>query len=956
MAQENPKPSPVATAKEGKPHGRSEAEERLKAGLGGRPGDNPQLRAIERAMSAETSDDPDDADDAPRSRRLRPAGPPPRRMSIPANDDLPSIGGLIYALQQRPSKSPFLVALIASLSWLLIGGFLAYGIVSAQAQATGTGFFSNPGILAAAVGVLVPIAIFWFLALLVWRAQELRLMASAMTEVAVRLAEPDKLAEQSVASLGQTIRRQVAAMNDAISRAIGRAGELEAMVHNEVSALERSYSENETRVRSLISELATEREALANNSQRVSESLKGVGAQIARDLSTVSGAIDKKLSERSQQLTTQVQGAQDKLTASVSPLIDRLGEEQLRLTHIVEAAAKNLSNLDSMVGTTAIALDKTLRERGEALTVSLATRIKALEGTFGQGAALLDKTLQARTETLDASLSERLQALDHKLIEQAGAAEKIIGERFDAIGASFSQRTAMADKMLAEHTKAVETSLTESTKLLESSVIEQTSQLQESLYSNAAALKSTAEEVATQSTAAAEVLTGQTETLRDVSRGLLEQIHSLTQRFENQGQAILTAARALDSSNAKIDSILESRHHSIVGLLESVNSKAQELDSNMQSYAGMVDSALTEAEQRAKQVGTTLARDTSAQAQQALTQIERLKEHAQAHSSRAVGELKSSFETVMTQIARQLEQMRGQFDHTTRTMRDTARQTATDLDAVRVEMQRRMESLPKQTLQATAAMRKAITEQIREMEQLTPLMPPQGPAGGGDPYRQQQQPAQPPRGPMPSSQDLPLAPYEQGQPPNFRNQDGDINTVTSNLANQLTGAGHLDPGRATRTRGAEPSRDQWSVGDLLQRASDSEERYFAEGPAPQQPQAPRRAAPGRRPQSFKLDDMARVIDQRTAAEVWRRYRNGERGILGKHLYSADGQATFDEISGRYGRDAEFRATVDRYIADFERLVAEAEQTDPGGRVLNNYLMSETGRVYLVLAHASGRLR
>ena len=74
-------------------------------------------------------------------------------------------------------------------------------------------------------------------------------MASAMTEVAVRLAEPDRLAEQSVASVGQTIRRQVAAMNDAISRAIGRASELEAMVHSEVAALERSYGENEHRVR-----------------------------------------------------------------------------------------------------------------------------------------------------------------------------------------------------------------------------------------------------------------------------------------------------------------------------------------------------------------------------------------------------------------------------------------------------------------------------------------------------------------------------------------------------------------------------------------------------------------------------------------------------------------------------------------------------------------------------------
>ena len=57
----------------------------------------------------------------------RPAGPPPRRLSAPANDDFPSIGGLIFALQQRPSRTPFLVALGASIAWFLIGGFFALG-------------------------------------------------------------------------------------------------------------------------------------------------------------------------------------------------------------------------------------------------------------------------------------------------------------------------------------------------------------------------------------------------------------------------------------------------------------------------------------------------------------------------------------------------------------------------------------------------------------------------------------------------------------------------------------------------------------------------------------------------------------------------------------------------------------------------------------------------------------
>ena len=66
----------------------------------------------------------------------------------------------------------------------------------------------------------------------------------------------------------------------------------------------------------------------------------------------------------------------------------------------------------------------------------------------------------------------------------------------------------------------------------------------------------------------------------------------------------------------------------------------------------------------------------------------------------------------MTQIGRQLEQMRGQFDTTSRGMRDAARQTASDLDQMRIEMQRRMDSLPQQTAQATAAIRKALSDQL----------------------------------------------------------------------------------------------------------------------------------------------------------------------------------------------------------------------------------------------------
>ena len=43
------------------------------------------------------------------------------------------------------------------------------------------------------------------------------------------------------------------------------------------------------------------------------------------------------------------------------------------------------------------------------------------------------------------------------------------------------------------------------------------------------------------------------------------------------------------------------------------------------------------------------------------------------------------------------------------------------------------------------------------------------------------------------------------------------------------------------------------------------------------------------------------------------------------------------------------------LVDFERLLVEAEQKDPSGRTAQSYIVSDSGRVYLFLAHASGRL-
>ena len=101
-------------------------------------------------------------------------------------------------------------------------------------------------------------------------------------------------------------------------------------------------------------------------------------------------------------------------------------------------------------------------------------------------------------------------------------------------------------------------------------------------------------------------------------------------------------------------------------------------------------------------------------------------------------------------------------------------------------------------------------------------------------------------------------------------------------------------------------------------------------------------------------DIARMIDHDAALELWDRYRRGESNVFTRRLYTLQGQQTFDEIRRKYGRDEEFRQTVDRYVEEFERLLAEVSRDDRDSMLTKTYLTSETGKVYTMLAHASGR--
>ncbi|OJU02532.1 MAG: hypothetical protein BGN83_15535 [Rhizobium sp. 63-7] len=78
------------------------------------------------------------------------------------------------------------------------------------------------------------------------------------------------------------------------------------------------------------------------------------------------------------------------------------------------------------------------------------------------------------------------------------------------------------------------------------------------------------------------------------------------------------------------------------------------------------------------------------------------------------------------------------------------------------------------------------------------------------------------------------------------------------------------------------------------------------------------------------------------------------GVVTRRRHTLKGQQTFDEIKRKYEREPEFRTAVDRYIADFEKLLSDVARTDRDKTVTQSYLTSDTGKVYTMLAHAAGR--
>jgi hypothetical protein len=292
-------------------------------------------------------------------------------------------------------------------------------------------------------------------------------------------------------------------------------------------------------------------------------------------------------------------------------------------------------------------------------------------------------------------------------------------------------------------------------------------------------------------------------------------------------------------------------------------------------------------------------------------------------------EIMEAMKQMSAEMQQQLETTREDLQRGIRELPEQTAESAAlmkrELEATREELRRGILELPRETADSATQMRRVLVDQIEALAELNRIVARHGRS------------------------------LEQSEP----RRAARVERAEGQPAARPTAASYA-PNRRTDTAAQVAANKGWLT-DLLNRASREEDEPQGESrPTPAPAPVVARPSDERTPRHSieSLDslsvDIARMIDHDAAADLWDRYKRGERNVFTKRLYTLQGQKAFDEIRAKYRADREFKQTVDRYIAEFERLLEDVSRDDRGQVVARTYLTSETGKVYTMLAHAAGR--
>ena len=683
------------------------------------------------------------------------------------------------------------------------------------------------------------------------------------------------------------------------------------------SDLERSLSTVTTNTTDRIAATAqTAQQAIIAASNEASSKVKSTSADVERSVLAASGSFGSAMTGKTDEIVTYVQQQTDRLSQAIDS----------KRGALVEAIGAKTSLLTSEVDRVTAEALRSIETRGQGFS-------QAMLGNSTEVARNITSAGELAASTVNKSLKD-LELSSRNAIDQS--------RQVSIAAVTEMQETS---KILRTDTVALFERLREGNILLQEVLTgahDNLNSLERALVTRVADFVSAMNDVTTRNGAATQTLEDQLSVFNSKTSKALEDLNSLSSQFEIHGRSLVEAAAVVEQSNRSTSTSLAERKSTLESLVNTIDLRTTDLDQRLSRFTVLLDESLAAAEERARDIARVVAETAGAGSAAISRQFEAVRAAAEEERRQTSDAMAEIYQQSTEEADAMFKQSADKFANMVGSMKQMAAEMQRELEATRNELRRGVLEMPQEAADSTAQMRKVIVDQIEALAELNRIVAHHG------------------RGLDVVSTTSRSSSYHEEEPALTAAVGG--RAEPSRPAPRVASASTLPPPdlgqpAARRTEappvapsGSDQGRDGW-LSDLLSRTDGG---AGAPPPAPPRGRNAPNATSGNPLESLSLD-IGRLMDRNLAAEMWDRYQRGESKAFTKRLYTPAGQKAFDEVARKYRSDRNFKQTVDRYIAEFERLLDEVAREDRGPQALRGHLTSETGLVYTLLAHAAGRL-
>ncbi len=586
-----------------------------------------------------------------------------------------------------------------------------------------------------------------------------------------------------------------------------------------------------------------------------------------------------------------------------------------RMAEALQGATENLFVTDDSISRSAARLSRAVRHELDALNAGL-------DGAYG------------RLRALEGALENQIAAMD-----EAGARAEVRGEAIAARLSQERQRLETTSENLSEAASRVTETLAGRGAQMKSAIEAAEGTLKmaaQSLDVQAAGFRAAAQIAAEAPHAAAVELDNQAKKIESVSDAALQRAEFVLARQEKHRAAMSEMLTKLKDEGDQFEAALTQQRGAMEATVGALSGEAHRFETITGEAEKHLEGIMSNAAQRASQLTSAFSleaerlKQTSDEANTVLTALVSTLRDAGSGAQTLIGESAAQAKHDATALVGEAMAECERLLRVAGEMSAEATKIRENLASTIEEVERHLSRLPTVAQSEVQRIRQMVQSETNEMLDLSARTISTIQTRNAQGRVQQQQ--------MPSSPGTALVLSTES--------DG-----LKGLARKIT----QRPKRNTDLRGNDRVADAktWEMKTLLAAVENSE-------PSPPVRDVGSVSTSAMGALQLALADMAvdlEAIGSESAPgnEDWKRYLAGDRAVFARKLASAIDDGAIDRITTLYREDERFHDAADSYLNEFEALLVRSRENDPGGLLTSSILSADTGKIYLAIAYALGRL-